>query len=313
MTTSGPPSCGSSAWNSPCWRVVPRATAQGRHPAAGAQARCGAWRSRDSGRHPGEPARTGTDRLGPLPSAGRRARPALGRGADLDGGRPGPRRCARDRRLRQGDRAGPPRWGDRPRRALVEGRAHRPRAGPDDRRRPRAGRPAGRSRGGRAPGTPGRRPGRHRQPPAGRPAPAHPQRPRGRRIPADDFFDPEELLPAPGQGALAIQVREGDADLGPLVAALDHPPTRSAVTAERAILRGLGGGCMLPVATYARHTGGVLVVEGAVTSADGTRQARARAEGEPSMAMALGAAVAEQLMDLGALQLLEQGTVARQP
>lgn len=132
-------------------------------------------------------------------------------------------------------------------------------------------------------------------------------------IPADDFFDPEELLPAPGQGALAIQVRERDADLGPLVAALDHPPTRSAVTAERAILRGLGGGCMLPVATYARHTGGVLVVEGAVTSADGTRQARARAEGEPSMAMALGAAVAEQLMDLGALQLLEQGTVARQP
>jgi hydroxymethylbilane synthase len=129
-------------------------------------------------------------------------------------------------------------------------------------------------------------------------------------IPADDFFDPEVVLPAPGQGALAIQSREDD-DLASLVAALDHPPTRSATTAERAVLASLGGGCMLPVATYARHEGGVLVVEAAVTSDDGTRQVRARASGQPSEAAALGAGVAERLADLGALELLQDSTGAR--
>jgi hydroxymethylbilane synthase len=129
-------------------------------------------------------------------------------------------------------------------------------------------------------------------------------------IPADDFFDPEVVLPAPGQGALAVQSREDD-DLASLVAALDHPPTRSATTAERAVLASLGGGCMLPVATYARHEGGVLVVEGAVTSEDGTRQVRARASGEPSEAAALGAGVAERLVDLGAMELLQEATTVR--
>ena len=129
-------------------------------------------------------------------------------------------------------------------------------------------------------------------------------------IPADDFFDPEVILPAPGQGALAIQSREDD-ELASLVAALDHPPTRSATTAERAVLASLGGGCMLPIATYARHEGGVLVVEAAVTSDDGTRQVRARASGDPAAAEELGASVAERLRDLGAIDLLPEITGAR--
>jgi hydroxymethylbilane synthase len=128
-------------------------------------------------------------------------------------------------------------------------------------------------------------------------------------IPADYFFDPDVVLPAPGQGALAIQTREDD-ELASLVAALDHPPTRSATTAERLVLASLGGGCMLPVATYARQEGGVLVVEAAVTSDDGTRQVRARASGEPSEAAALGAGVAERLADLGAMELLQEAAEA---
>jgi hydroxymethylbilane synthase len=125
-------------------------------------------------------------------------------------------------------------------------------------------------------------------------------------MPADFFFDPEVLLPAPGQGALAIEAREGD-DLASLIAAaIDHPPTRSAASAERAVLAALGGGCMLPVATYARDEGGVLVVEAAVTSDDGTRQVRARASGDPAEAAALGASVAERLADLGAMDLLPE-------
>src|SRR5207248_3098609 len=97
-----------------------------------------------------------------------------------------------------------------------------------------------------------------------------------------------------------IQAREGD-DLASLLAAVDDPATRSATTAERAVLASLGGGCMLPVATYARHEGGVLVVEAAVTSEDGARQVRARASGDPTEAAALGAGVAERLADTEAL------------
>jgi hydroxymethylbilane synthase len=122
---------------------------------------------------------------------------------------------------------------------------------------------------------------------------------------ADFFFDPEVVLPAPGQGALAIQAREDD-DLASLIAAIDHPPTRSVTTAERAVLSALGGGCMLPVATYARDEDGALVVEAAVTSDDGTRQVRARASGDPAKALALGAGVAERLVDLGAMDLLPE-------
>jgi hydroxymethylbilane synthase len=128
-------------------------------------------------------------------------------------------------------------------------------------------------------------------------------------IPADYFFDPDVVLPAPGQGALAIQTREDD-ELASLVAALDHAPTRGATTAERAVLASLGGGCMLPVATYARQEGGVLVVEAAVTAEDGTRQVRARASGEPSEAAALGAGVAKRLADLGAMELLQEAAEA---
>jgi len=63
---------------------------------------------------------------------------------------------------------------------------------------------------------------------------------------------------------------------------------------------------MLPIATYARHEGGVLVVEAAVTSDDGTRQVRARASGDPAAAEELGASVAERLRDLGAMELLQE-------
>src|SRR5437588_162308 len=91
-------------------------------------------------------------------------------------------------------------------------------------------------------------------------------------IDADWLFDPEVVLPAPGQGALAIETREGAFDTG-LLAALDDPDTRAAVVAERAVLRELGGGCMLPVATYGRLRAGTLLVEGSVTSPDGAKQA----------------------------------------
>jgi len=64
------------------------------------------------------------------------------------------------------------------------------------------------------------------------------------------IFSPDELCPAPGQGALALECRAGDAATQQAVAFLDHAPTRYAVTAERLVLHQLGGGCSLPVGVY---------------------------------------------------------------
>ncbi|HEU5002721.1 MAG TPA: hydroxymethylbilane synthase [Actinomycetota bacterium] len=124
-------------------------------------------------------------------------------------------------------------------------------------------------------------------------------------IEPDEVLAATDILPAPGQGALALECRDDDAALHALLRALDEPATRSAVTAERTVLRALGGGCLLPVATYGQIADGVLVVEAAVTSADGRLQARARAAGDPGRPDAVGGEVARQLIDLGALDLLE--------
>lgn len=125
-------------------------------------------------------------------------------------------------------------------------------------------------------------------------------------IEPDDVLPATELLPAPGQGALALECRDDDQAMRALLAPLDDPETRSAVTAERTVLRALGGGCLLPVATYGRVEDGVLVLDAAVTSADGRSQARAQWAGDPGRAEAVGADVAKQLIDQGALELLEE-------
>jgi hydroxymethylbilane synthase len=79
------------------------------------------------------------------------------------------------------------------------------------------------------------------------------------------------MLPAPGQGALAVQCRDEEPSLA-LLEPLDHTATRVAVTAERAFLSGLGGGCSVPVAAYGSINGGSLTLLGRVTSMDGSQQ-----------------------------------------
>lgn len=77
------------------------------------------------------------------------------------------------------------------------------------------------------------------------------------------FFLPDEFLPAPGQGALAVEVRAGDAATRELVARIDDPHARQAVEAERAMLEALGGGCRVPVGAWARQEERELVLTGA--------------------------------------------------
>jgi hydroxymethylbilane synthase len=111
------------------------------------------------------------------------------------------------------------------------------------------------------------------------------------------------MLPAPGQGALAVQCRAGDEELMPLLQAIDHPPTRQAVTAERAFLQGLGGGCSAPVAAYGEVREGRLYLEGLAASVDGQKVTRVYG----SIATVVAAAEAERLGQELSRQAIQQG------
>jgi len=128
-------------------------------------------------------------------------------------------------------------------------------------------------------------------------------------LPADEIFDPGVVLPAPGQGALAIEVREQDGDLAGLVGRLHDPSTHSSVAAERRVLSDLGGGCLLPVAAWgrveARDGGDRLVLDAAVTSADGKVQIRESDEDDPGRYLPLAKSVARSLIRGGAREILE--------
>ena len=120
-----------------------------------------------------------------------------------------------------------------------------------------------------------------------------------------EYFAPERLCPAVGQGALAIEVRRGDSRVEEAVRTLDDARTRIAVTAERSALRRLGGGCQTPIAAYARIEDGRLEMLGVVASPDGARVVRARSSGAPEGAEAAGAELAEKLLAAGANEILD--------
>jgi hydroxymethylbilane synthase len=114
----------------------------------------------------------------------------------------------------------------------------------------------------------------------------------------------EQMLPAVGQGALAIETRSTDVDTIELSSRLDHKFTRIACTAERALLRKLGGGCQLPIAAHAVVRDKRIRLDGLVASTDGTHMVRERASAGLDEAEELGSLLAEQLLTNGARELL---------
>ena len=122
------------------------------------------------------------------------------------------------------------------------------------------------------------------------------------------FLDPLTVLPAPGQGALGLQLRADDAERRKLVAALDDAATHAAVTAERAFLAGLGGGCRAPIAAWGRPADGALRVDGVVLRPDGTDATRADVTGPVAEAEALGTELAERVKRGGAEAILSAYT-----
>jgi len=113
-------------------------------------------------------------------------------------------------------------------------------------------------------------------------------------------------LPAAGQGAIGIEARAGDADTLRALAALEHFETRCAVTAERAALAGLGGGCQVPIGAWGRIENGKLALDVAVLSPDGRQRICEKDTGLPAEAEAMGRRVAEKLRECGAAALLDR-------
>ncbi|HEY6953138.1 MAG TPA: hydroxymethylbilane synthase [Bacteroidota bacterium] len=121
-----------------------------------------------------------------------------------------------------------------------------------------------------------------------------------------EILSPAQILPAVGQGALAIETRESDADVRALIKPLDHLPTRQAVLGERALLRRLEGGCQVPIGAYARIENDKYKMDAMIGSLDGKRSVRSSIEGRPNDAEKLGLELAEQLLSAGGEAILNE-------
>jgi hydroxymethylbilane synthase len=121
----------------------------------------------------------------------------------------------------------------------------------------------------------------------------------GRLDAVTQVFEADEMLPAPGQGALAVECRADDADLSALLAAVDDPVSRTATTAERALLTALQAGCLAPVGAYAAGTD-VVRLDGIVVAADGGTALRGSTQGPAAEAERLGHELADDLLRRGA-------------
>lgn len=118
---------------------------------------------------------------------------------------------------------------------------------------------------------------------------------------------PNEIcLPAVGQGALAIEARSEDREVLEMLAFLNHQETRLAVEAERAYLSEVEGGCQIPIGVYATVNQDVLNLEAVILSVDGVRQIRKRISGVPAEAKQLGQALAQDMLDAGGREILQE-------
>jgi len=124
----------------------------------------------------------------------------------------------------------------------------------------------------------------------------------GRAGEVTEALDPRVFVPAPGQGAIALECRADDVAVRAAAAALDHAPTARAVTAERAFLAALGGGCNVPLGAHAFHARPELELVGFVAAPDGSACLRGATRG--SDPVAVGRALAEELLARGAGPLL---------
>ncbi|WP_022941511.1 hydroxymethylbilane synthase [Psychromonas hadalis] len=120
------------------------------------------------------------------------------------------------------------------------------------------------------------------------------------------YIEPEVSLPAVGQGAVGIECRLDDEQTIALLKPLEHAQTRIRVTAERAMNLALQGGCQVPIGSYSIIKGDELFLRGLVGSVDGKQIIRKEITGKPEEAQQMGLALAQQLLDCGAKEILAE-------
>jgi hydroxymethylbilane synthase len=119
-----------------------------------------------------------------------------------------------------------------------------------------------------------------------------------------EYLNEDLMLPAVGQGALAIESRVDDASTAEIIHALDHEPTRLACEAERAFLKGLGGGCLVPIAANARVESKKMTLNGLVANPDGSEAIRGHQSGSSHHPEQIGRQLADELLERGAGRIL---------
>lgn len=117
------------------------------------------------------------------------------------------------------------------------------------------------------------------------------------------LIDPNTVIPACGQGAVAIEIREDDAELTAIVGKINHPATARSVEAERTFLNRLEGGCQVPIGAFTTHNGNEITLEGFVASTDGKVMLRSKQTGTD--AAALGISLATELYENGGKEVME--------
>ena len=121
-----------------------------------------------------------------------------------------------------------------------------------------------------------------------------------------EIIDPEIIVPAVSQGAIAIEIRINDPEIEFLMAKINHTETWNAITAERAFLAHLQGGCQVPLGCFSKVENGILTMNGFVASVDGSQFINETISGEISKGAELGVEMAEKMLAKGALEILNQ-------
>jgi hydroxymethylbilane synthase len=120
-----------------------------------------------------------------------------------------------------------------------------------------------------------------------------------------DLFDPELMIPACSQGAIAVEIRENDPTIEEIISKINDKESSLAIDAERAFLRTLEGGCQIPVGSYSRIDGNKFHITGFISSIDGTTYLKDSAEGDLDQAVYLSVKLAKNLYDRGGREILK--------
>lgn len=121
-----------------------------------------------------------------------------------------------------------------------------------------------------------------------------------------EIIDPESVIPAVSQGAIAIEIRDNDPVVKSLIDQINHAPTLLAVQAERVFLRALEGGCQVPIGCYSSVTGNKYKITGFVSDLDGSKMLKGSMEGNLSEAQEIAKSLADDFCRKGALEIIQK-------